>query len=214
MDTQFLLSCYGVGILAASGLGPIFVLTFNRAALHGFSRGLATAFGSAAADMVFFSLALLGALTTVQESSSFMVALDFVGGTTLLFLGLHMLHKANKAIEVSIGEKENILLTFTRSFFLTVVNPLTVLFFMLIIVKIVPEHGLPALTLPLLVTSNLLLALGTVTVLGSVSLVASLLGHRITPNALKIIGYLTSLTFFGIGGYLLVRSLYTLFIAI
>ena len=52
MDVSTFFKCYAIGIMAASGIGPIFVLTFNRGAIHGFLRGFATAMGAAVADAV------------------------------------------------------------------------------------------------------------------------------------------------------------------
>ncbi len=91
MDYGFLLKCFVVGIIATSGVGPIFILTFNKGAVHGFLRGFATALGAAVADAFFFFLALMGILTTIGDSRRFMLVLDLVGGVVLLFIGYRML---------------------------------------------------------------------------------------------------------------------------
>ena len=79
MDYPFLWTSFVVGVLAASGIGPIFILTFNKGALHGFSRGFAVACGAAVVDGIFFFLALVGVLAAIKDSSRFLFMLDFVG---------------------------------------------------------------------------------------------------------------------------------------
>ena len=66
MDYRFLIQSFFIGVLAASGCGPIFVLTFNRSAVCGFWKGLATALGASIGDSSYFMLGLLGALTVIK----------------------------------------------------------------------------------------------------------------------------------------------------
>ena len=58
MFIKFLMFCYVVGIISTIGIGPIFVLTFNRAAIYGFWKGFATAIGSSVADGILFAAVL------------------------------------------------------------------------------------------------------------------------------------------------------------
>ncbi len=74
MKTLFLLKCFALGVSAASGVGPIFVLTFNRGALKGLGRGLATALGSALGDALLFLLGLLGLLSILGGSKNMVLA--------------------------------------------------------------------------------------------------------------------------------------------
>ena len=91
MDLIILTRCFFVGVLASSSLGPMFVLTFNRGALYGFSRGFATGVGASLADGFYFFLGLMGVLTVLEESRHFMFWLDTVGGILLIILGFYSL---------------------------------------------------------------------------------------------------------------------------
>jgi len=84
MKLIFLLRCYGLGVLSTLGIGPIFILTFNRGAVYGFLHGFFTALGSCIADAILFALGLLGILAIVQQSHNTIIAMDLFGGVLLI----------------------------------------------------------------------------------------------------------------------------------
>ncbi len=201
MDYMFLFKCFFVGIAAASGIGPLFILTFNKGALHGFSRGFATAMGTSVVDGFFFSLSLVGVLAAIEDSWQFMAALDFIGGVILLFLAYRTFRSLGKDIKVIIGEKEHVVTAFTRAFLLTIVNPLTILFFMVVVTKILPIN-VRDLSPFLVAIGTALVTCGSLTVLGSVAFVASQVGHRISQNALTRISLFSGAVFVFFSCYL------------
>jgi threonine/homoserine/homoserine lactone efflux protein len=210
MAFRFLATSFLVGILAASGVGPIFVLTFNRAAIHGFWRGFATALGAATIDSLYFFLALIGILATVAGSPRFIVILDFVGGTLLLFFSRRCFRAVQRRITVDIGRKENIILTFSHASLMTLVNPMTLLFFMIIASKILPED-VHTFSFFLIIASSLMVLSGSLLVLTSVSMVATFIGHRISQRTLHFISFLTGVAFLGFGLYLLGHMTFSLY---
>lgn len=54
MGVVFLLKAFFTGFCAASAVGPVFIMTFNRSALHGMHLGIATALGAAVTDGFLF----------------------------------------------------------------------------------------------------------------------------------------------------------------
>ena len=205
----FLFKCFFIGILAASGCGPIFVLTFNRSAVCGFFKGLATAIGASLADCFYFMLGLLGALAVIGNLKYFMVFLDLIGGVMLLGLGILALRKMKQVVCVTVECSYGVLFSIFKAFAITILNPLVILFFMAITLQVLPDdvaHSastLSSLSLTYIFVCTFFVFLGSVVVLGSVSLVASFLGSCISAKRLRIISGATGIAFILFGLYLL-----------
>lgn len=202
IDFGFLFKCYVIGILGAVGLGPIFVLTFNRGASRGFWAGIATALGAALADSTFFFLGLAGALAVVGGSLVLMTTLDFVGGILLLILGYNSIKKVRR-ISVADGEKKkSYFLLASKAFFITTINPLVLLFFMIISVQVLPD-GIKSISLHQYFISSFMVFLGSMTVLTSVATAGFLIRHGISKHRLKLLSVFSGITFILAGIYLI-----------
>jgi threonine/homoserine/homoserine lactone efflux protein len=211
MDYMILVKSFFVGLLASSSLGPIFVLTFNRGAIYGFSRGFATAVGACIADGFYFFLGLMGVLTVLEESHKFMFLLDTLGGVLLIILGIYSIKKSKQSMKIScVGESLSIGLTMAKSFILTILNPLVVFFFMFIGVQILPE-GVQTLKLRSVLSCSMMVMIGSLSVLSCVALFSSFVGSCISEKKLKIISFVTGLLFLGIGTYFLDHLFVSLF---
>lgn len=202
MDSQFYLKCYAIGLSAASAVGPIFVLTFNRGAWYGFSRGFATAFGAAFGDGTLFFLGLLGVLRLLGEYHGTLLAMDLIGGFFLISLGFRSFKGRQKYVNDPQLVSLPPILTIIKSFFLTVANPLTVLFFMFVGVRILPED---VVVLPLrqVAFGSAFVFSGSLTILAMVAFIASRLGQAISERRLRTISHVTGVIFLGIGLYFL-----------
>lgn len=203
MDNNFtiLFRCFLIGLLASSSFGPIFILTFNRGAIYGFLRGVATAVGACIADGIYFSLSLIGILTVLQESKNFMFFIDSIGGLLLIILGINSLIKAKKGIKyVSLESKSGIWFTSVKSFLLTFLNPLVLFFFMVIGVQVLPA-GISDLSGYQVFLSSLMVMAGSFSVLCLVALIASFLGSCISEKKLRFISFITGIIFISIGVY-------------
>jgi len=213
MNVQFYLTCFFVGISVAAAVGPIFILTFNRSACYGFSRGFATALGAASGDGFLFFLGLLGVLRLLGECELTILAMDLVGAIFLINLGLRSFKGQQKYVNAMNLESSPPISMIIKSFFLAVANPLTVLFFMFIGVRILPGDGI-ALPFRQIFIGSAFVSSGSLTVLTTVALIASRLGRAISEDRLRTISHLTGLIFLGIGVYFfgdfIVRVLKTL----
>lgn len=202
MDIGFLLKSFLIGILAASGCGPIFVLTFNRSAVCGFWKGFATALGASLGDSLYFMLGLVGALAVIGESRYFFIGLDLVGGLVLLALGWHTLKKVRQVVCVAVECSYSMLLSIGKAFTLTVLNPLVILFFMAVSIQVLPSNA-GRLPYPYLAASVLCVLLGSLLVLSLVALIASYLGSCLSAKRFRIISGITGFGFILFGAYLL-----------
>jgi threonine/homoserine/homoserine lactone efflux protein len=205
MNYWFFLKCFLIGVSVSSAVGPIFVLTFNRGSLYGFGKGFVTALGSAIADGFLFLLGSFGLLSIVQESEHLILLMDLVGGLTLIFFGVRLLRGDNHHYETKeslIPLPATVALTIGKSFFITVLNPLALLFFMFASVQIVPE-GVERLCVADMVSGSLMIALGSLTVLSAVAFGAHRIGKSINTQHLNLISYITGIVLIGIGCYFL-----------
>ena len=129
MNIILFFKCILIGVIAASGCGPVFILTFNKAAICGFFKGFATAIGAAIGDSTYFFLGLIGTLTIISEFSNVMTWLNVVGGIVLIILGVHSINKVRDVANVTVGCSENCLISTGKALALTVLNPLIIFFF-------------------------------------------------------------------------------------
>lgn len=200
MNFSIFRNCFIVGSTAASVVGPIFVLIFNRGALYGFKRAFETAIGAAIGDGILFGLSMLGILQVLETSHRFMIAMDLTVSFILIFLGLRMFKKQQSYLSESMNDTEHFLITITRSFTLTIINPLTIFFFMFISVKIMPENIARLAPVDLVIASTML-SLGSLTTFSLVALGGKILGHTLDRKSLFIASYVTGAMFIIIGLY-------------
>lgn len=207
MEFNIYIICFLIGLLSSSSLGPIFILTFNRGSLYGFSRGFATAFGACIADGIYFFLGLLGLLAVLKESAHFMFILDVLGGILLMFLGIYSLRKAKLGKNfISYEHKLGVWITAVKSFVLTIFNPLVILFFMIVGVQILPESAF-RMSIHDIFISSLFLMVGSLSILTIVAFVASRIGRALGHKSQRTISLITGIIFIGISIYFL-KDLY------
>lgn len=129
---EFLLKGILVGILVSAPMGPIGVLciqkTVNKGRFIGFFSGL----GAATADTIYAILATFGVTYITDFLSRNQILFQIIGIAVLLFLGFRMIF--NNPIKQyryyrSGLKKRNFIKDYVSVFFLTISNPLTIIFF-------------------------------------------------------------------------------------
>ena len=201
MNLYFFLKCFLVGVLASSGCGPLFVLTFNRSAICGFFKGFATALGASIGDAFYFFLGLFGALTIVSEVKSLMILLDLIGGSILIILGINAMKQMRQFVCVAVECSDSFVYSSGKAIGLTLINPLIIMFFMAISVQILPVNY-KLMTVYEIFLSSLLVFSGSLFVLGFVSLFSSYVGSCITTKKMRIIHLITGILFIFFALYL------------
>lgn len=196
----FLATCFLIGLSASAAVGPIFILTFNRSATYGFFNGFATALGAALVDGIFFMLGLEGALPLIASSKMVIMAMDLVGGLILIIVGLRTLRNRFVLISPDGLDQESLFTSVLRSFFMTLLNPAVILFFMVVSINVFQDEYL---TLTQSISGSVLVTLGSLTMLTLVAFLARWLGHAISANKLKWLSYASGFLFVLTGGYFL-----------
>jgi threonine/homoserine/homoserine lactone efflux protein len=181
-------------------MGPIFIMTFNNSAVKGFLKGFFTALGAALGDGLLIFLGLVGMLAVLQKSATYQVTIDLVGGTLLLLYGLKLLFYQSPENPTLPPSANSLLLSATKSFLSTVINPLTILFFMFAGAQVLPNGKQSLSTLDLCLGSGLTV-LGSLGILTIVAYVASSIGKVMKPEKLKLVGTITACIMITVGSY-------------
>ena len=128
MEWGFFIKGFIIGFSIAAPVGPIGILCIQRTLSGGNVQGLVTGLGAATADAVYGFIAAFG-LTFI---SNFLVnqSLWFriIGGFFLCYLGIRAFFKKPGNQTVSVANSTT-LSAYGTTFFLTLTNPMTILFF-------------------------------------------------------------------------------------
>ncbi len=202
MNIVFLLKSYLLGLSAASGVGPIFVLTSHRGALQGFLRGFFTAVGAAVGDGALFFMGLLGLLSILEGSPRAIFFMHLIGGVLLIGFGISTLRRSPKFVKEKVASHDNLFLTAMKSFILTMLNPLAVFFFIFGSVHILPP-GQSTLPLNQIISATIAVGCGSLSALTIVAFLASRFGSAMSYQRLSKISMITGILFIGLGFYFL-----------
>lgn len=186
-----------IGFSIAAPVGPIGVLCIRLTLAEGRRYGLASGLGAASADALYGALAGFGLTAASALLVSHREVLGLVGGIFLCYLGIRILLSRPAEKEAAI-DKKSLAGTYASTFFLTLVNPMTILSFAAIFagLGIAGQGGsfLPAALLVGGVFSGS--SLWWLTLSG----VVGLFREKITPRRLKAVNIVSGsvVLFFGV----------------
>ncbi len=128
MEWGLFLKGFAIGFSIAAPVGPIGILCIQRTLTGGNFQGLVTGLGAATADALYGFIAAFG-LTfisnfLVDQSNWFRI----IGGLFLCYLGIRAFLRKPQEQTVSVANSSN-LSAYGTTFFLTLTNPMTILFF-------------------------------------------------------------------------------------
>jgi threonine/homoserine/homoserine lactone efflux protein len=130
MDVTFFFRGLLIGLSIAAPVGPIGVLCIRRTLAEGRAAGLVSGLGAATADTLYGFVAAFG-LTFI---SGFLVRQQswfrLVGGLFLCYLGVRtLLARPREGATPAPAGGRGLLAAYTSTLFLTLTNPITILFF-------------------------------------------------------------------------------------
>lgn len=202
MTEHYLATCFLIGVSAASGIGPIFLLTLNKSSLYGFWQGIATAIGAALGDTLYFLLATLGLLSIIEGMGNAILYMEALSSILLIGFGIHLMRTKPKFDAHATPVQQSLILGTIKSFLLTILNPFMLLFFIFISINVLPEDLTPN-SYRMLLLGGLCVGGGSLAILSLVAAFGCLAGSKIKRSSLELFSRITGGVFTLIGGYLL-----------
>ena len=117
-----------IGLSIAAPVGPIGVLCIRRSLVEGRQVGFATGMGAATADAAYGCIAALGLTAVSGALAGARVWLTLFGGLFLCFLGARTFLSTPAAAGAQV-QRRGLLAAYLSTFFLTCINPMTILSF-------------------------------------------------------------------------------------
>jgi threonine/homoserine/homoserine lactone efflux protein len=197
MDVTFFFRGLLIGLSIAAPVGPIGVLCIRRTLAEGRAAGLVSGLGAATADALYGFIAAFG-LTFV---SGFLIRqrlwLHLVGGLFLCYLGVKtMLAKPAGPAQPTPAGGRGLLAAYTSTLFLTLTNPITILFFAGIFAGLGAAEGGSYASAAIMVAGVFIgSALWWLTLSGLVSLFR----NRFNARAMRWVNRLSGLMILGFG---------------
>jgi len=128
MESGLFFKGFIIGFSIAAPVGPIGILCIQRTLAGGNVQGLVTGLGAATADAIYGFIAAFG-LTFI---SNFLVEqsiwIRLIGGLFLCYLGIKAFLSKPQSQVLSVANR-NTISSYGTTFFLTLTNPMTILFF-------------------------------------------------------------------------------------
>ena len=118
-----------IGLVFGVPAGAIGALTIQRTLEKGFFAGLVTGAGSSAADLIYSCVGVFGITVISDFLAYYQTVIRLAGGILILLLGLVILRKQRPAA-VSPDTRSTPVLYFLSAFTAAILNPATVLSFM------------------------------------------------------------------------------------
>ena len=145
MSAVSLLAFAGLCLLLSVTPGPDTFLVL-RISLRGAGAGIAAAFGSAVASMIWAVLVGVGLAAVLEESAEVFRWLKIAGGLYLLYLGISSLIRARRstpsgAPEPSPRRKYSRKAGFSAGALSTLLNPKVGLFYLAVVPQFIPHGG-------------------------------------------------------------------------
>ncbi len=111
-----------------------------------------------------------------------------------------MLRNTPTYIHQRLGGNEPYFGTIIKSFLLTVINPLAIIFFLIVSVQLLPA-GQMRLPFNQIIAASLTVGLGSLSALGFIAFIASRVGKSLSITYHLKISHITGIIFIGIGLY-------------
>ncbi len=118
-----------IGLIFGVPAGAIGALTIQRTLEKGFLAGFLTGVGSSAADLLYSAVGIFGIAIISDFLTAYQNAFQVVGGVFIVILGILILRKKERVAAVQ-ETKGNLVFCFLSSFGTAIMNPATILSFM------------------------------------------------------------------------------------
>jgi L-lysine exporter family protein LysE/ArgO len=188
-----------LGLSLAAPIGPINAAQLDRGIKNGFWNAWTLGLGAALADAIYMGLVYLGVVHFL-ESSFMKTFLWLFGFFVLTYTGIESMISAGKLSSNDIRSKEALSRSFFAGFFMSISNPLTILFWLGIFGSVMANASSNYDTGDLLLICSCIFS-GIIIWDVSMAFMASTARRFLTPFLLKMISLLSGLSLIGFGLY-------------
>ncbi|MDF2856556.1 MAG: amino acid transporter [Neobacillus sp.] len=198
-----------LGLSLAAPIGPINAAQIDKGIRHGFMHSWLIGVGAVVADGVYMLVVYLGVVHFL-ETSFMKTFLWSFGCFVLIYTGIETLRSAN---ELSIGtnrKKEPLIKSFISGFFMSISNPLTILFWLGIYGSVLAKTAATYETTELVLYSSAIF-IGLLLWDLTMACISSNFRKYLTSSLLKGISILSGLSLIGFGIYFGIQAYQALF---
>jgi L-lysine exporter family protein LysE/ArgO len=198
-----------LGLSLAAPIGPINAAQIDKGIKHGFMHSWLIGVGAVVADGIYMLLVYLGVVHFL-ESSFMKTFLWSFGCFVLIYTGIETLLTANKLKIGDSRKKEPLLKSFMSGFFMSISNPLTILFWLGIYGSVLAKTAATYETAQLILYSSAIfigLLIWDVTMAG----IASNFRRFLTSKFLVGISIFSGVSLIGFGVYFGIQAVTVLF---
>jgi L-lysine exporter family protein LysE/ArgO len=205
------LSYIFLGLSLAAPIGPINAAQLDRGIKSGFWHAWIIGLGSVVADIVYMCAVYLGMVQFI-EIPLVKAFLWLFGCFVLVYTGIESITSASQLRTDGRHEsrQDSYIKTFTTGFFMSISNPLTILFWLGIYGSILAKTSATLETNQLIIYSFAII-LGLLIWDLTMATVASSFRKLLTTSVLKTISILSGLSLLGFGVYFGLQAFYLLF---
>jgi threonine/homoserine/homoserine lactone efflux protein len=188
MSIFFLLKGLLIGFSIAAPVGPIGVLCIRRTLANGRISGFVSGLGAATADGLYGTIAAFGLTLISDVLVGQQMWFRIIGGSFLLYLGIKTF--LSKPSEKSASDKKgNLFVDYISTFFLTIMNPITILSFVAVFAGLgLSDLSGNYISAILMVSGVILGSIGWWLILSNV---INLFRAKFNPASLKIVNWIS-----------------------
>jgi L-lysine exporter family protein LysE/ArgO len=198
-----------LGLSLAAPIGPINAAQIDKGIRHGFMHSWLIGVGAVVADGVYMLVVYLGVVHFL-ETSFMKTFLWSFGCFVLLYTGIETLRSANELVLGDNRKKEPLIKSFFSGFFMSISNPLTILFWLGIYGSVLAKTAATYETTELVLYSCAIF-IGLLLWDLTMACVSSNFRKYLTSSLLKGISLLSGVSLIGFGIYFGIQAYQALF---
>ncbi|WP_226665221.1 LysE family transporter [Metabacillus litoralis] len=198
-----------LGLSLAAPIGPVNAAQIDRGFRYGFYHSWVIGLGSVTADIVYMIMVYMGVVHFL-DSPFMQTFLWLFGFFVLIYTGIETMLTAKKEVKHKRSDYESYVKTFVTGFFMSISNPLTILFWLGIYGSVLAKTAATYENLQLFIYSGAIL-LGLLLWDFIMAIVSSTFRKILTPALITTISMISGLTLIGFGIYFGLQAYEVLF---
>lgn len=190
MDLHLLLRGFVIGFTIAASIGPIGILCIRRSLANGFVSGFFSGMGVATADGLYgavaaFSLTFISSFLIKQQ-----IVLQIFGVIFLVYLAVKIFTATPTESTTGTVTSRGVLTDYFSMFFLTIINPMTILLFSAVFANIGLTQSSTTYTQATILTLGVFG--GSATLYFILSLVFGVFGKKLKSNVIILVNRISA----------------------